>query len=64
MIDKENLIANLKNFGQDGPFDHCIIDNFFDFAFAKKLESEFPDFNSNLWHIYDNAIEIKKTSNN
>jgi hypothetical protein len=64
MIDKKNLVENLKQFGKNGPFDHCIIDNFFNFEFAKKLESEFPDFDSDLWHIYNNSIEIKKTSNN
>lgn len=64
MIDKKNLISCLKNYGKAGPFDHCVIDDFFDLEYAKKLEAEFPDFNSDVWHIYNNPIEIKKTSNN
>jgi Rps23 Pro-64 3,4-dihydroxylase Tpa1-like proline 4-hydroxylase len=64
MISKENLIAQLKAYGKDGPFDHCVIENFFDTDYAKKLESEFLDFDSDLWHEYNNSIEIKKTSNN
>ena len=63
-IDKKNFIKSLANYSQDGPFDHCVIDNFFNTKIANKLEKEFPSFNSENWHIYDNALEIKKTCNN
>ena len=46
------------------PFPHYLIDDFFKKEVAEKLESEFPDFNSDIWHIYKNPIEVKKTCNN
>ena len=63
-INKKNFLNSLTNYAKDGPFDHCVIDNFFDKRTANKLEEEFPSFNSESWHIYDNALEIKKTCNN
>jgi hypothetical protein len=54
----------LASFGNDGPFDHCIIDDFFLSDVAAGLEAEFPAFNDSVWHQYDNAIEIKKVCNN
>tara|TARA_B100000242_G_C43053708_1_gene492524 strand:- start:594 stop:1367 length:774 start_codon:yes stop_codon:yes gene_type:complete len=64
MINKKSIQKACLSFGKNGPFDHCIIDNFFEKKIALKLESEFPDFNSKVWHRYDNAIEIKKVCNN
>ena len=46
------------------PFPHYVIDGFFHDAIAQQLESEFPDFASDVWHTYGNAIEVKKTCNN
>tara|TARA_B100001057_G_C22842581_1_gene947681 strand:- start:1164 stop:1943 length:780 start_codon:yes stop_codon:yes gene_type:complete len=63
-IDKKNFLKSLANYGDEGPFDHCVIDNFFNTNIAKKLEKEFPSFNSKSWLEYDNALEIKKTCNN
>ena len=31
---------------------------------ADEIAAEFPDFNSDVWHEYNNPIEIKKTCNN
>ena len=31
---------------------------------AEAVAAEFPDFHSNVWHEYNNPIEIKKTCNN
>ena len=45
------------------PFDHMIIDDFFDLDTAFKLDFEFPEFNSNLWYDYNNPLEVKKTMN-
>jgi hypothetical protein len=57
----EKLQNEFKN-GQ--PFSHCVIDNFFDEETALKLSEEFPDYNDNVWSIYDNPIENKKTNSN
>ena len=43
------------------PFPHLIVDNFFPTEIAKALENEFPSFESEIWHTYNNAIELKKT---
>jgi hypothetical protein len=48
---------------ENQPFDHCIIDNFFDEETALKLEQEFPSFDSSLWYSYDSPLEVKKTMN-
>ena len=63
-INNTNLLSALSHFGSDGPFDHCIIDDFFDYEVAQELEKEFPVFESGIWHQYDNAIEVKKVCNN
>lgn len=64
MINKKSLLKALSFYGKDGPFDHCIIDNFFQRKIAIQLENEFPNFNSDKWHNYNNAIEVKRTCNN
>lgn len=46
------------------PFPHFVIDNFFDDVTARTLEAEFPEFSSEIWHSYGNAIEVKKVCNN
>ncbi len=53
-----------SDFQGNPPFDHIVLDGFFDQDVARKLESEFPDFESDVWHEYHNAIEVKKTCNN
>lgn len=63
-INVGNLQNGLANFGAEGPIDHVVIDNFFNDDVAKRLETEFPAFESDSWHKYENVIEIKKTCNN
>ena len=63
-INKKNLTASLKNFADNKPFDHCIIENFFTEKIALQLEKEFPEFKSEIWHQYNSGIEIKKVCNN
>ena len=46
------------------PFPHFHVDNFFEPDIAHQLEAEMPDFDSNIWHEYGNAIEVKKVCNN
>ena len=41
------------------PFPHFHVDNFFEPDIANQLEAEMPDFDSNIWHEYGNAIEVK-----
>ena len=54
----------IKEYGDNPPFDHVVIDGFFQEDFAKKLAEEFPSFEAETWHGYNNPIEIKKTCNN
>ena len=63
-IDVENFKTSVKNYGENPPFDYAIIDNFFKPEVADQLAAEFPDFDSDKWHDYNNAIEVKKTCNN
>lgn len=63
MIDYENFDRALRSYGEEGPFDHCVIDNFFDKDFASILEGEIPDYDSDNWFYYNNSIEHKKTQN-
>ena len=57
--------SNLKSqWTSAEPFHHLIIDDFLDPDIAMKVVNEFPPFDGKEWHIYDNAIEIKKTHNN
>lgn len=52
-----------SEFKNSRPFNHLIIDDFFDRELAIKLSEEFPDYDDKLWHLYDNPIEFKKTCN-
>jgi Rps23 Pro-64 3,4-dihydroxylase Tpa1-like proline 4-hydroxylase len=54
MINLDNIVKSTI------PFDHYVIDNFFDLNFARDLEKEFIDFNSEMWYCYNNQIENKK----
>lgn len=45
------------------PYDHIIIDDFFEEDFAKTLASQFPAIDSPIWYRYDNPIEIKRVCN-
>jgi Rps23 Pro-64 3,4-dihydroxylase Tpa1-like proline 4-hydroxylase len=63
-INQKTIINSLSKFGKSGPYDHCVIDNFFNKKIAIQLEREFPDFHSNIWHQYNNPIEVKKVCNN
>jgi hypothetical protein len=46
------------------PFPHLVIDGFFEDSLARQLCDDFPPFGCDLWHTYDNAVEVKKTLNN
>jgi hypothetical protein len=63
MFCKENLLAALKDFKGNEPFDHCVIDDFLLPEIAAKVELEFLDYNNPKWFYYKNAIEDKKALN-
>lgn len=63
MINLNNFKKKLIHFKNNKPFDYCIIDNFFDKEIARKLELEFPKYNSKDWFTYDNPVEHKKALN-
>lgn len=48
----------------DEPFKHYLFDNFLEHGHAKALSDEFMEYDSSNWFVYDNPLEIKKTSNN
>ena len=45
------------------PFNHVVIDNFFEDDIAEKLSEEFPDYDSDVVNRYKNALEDKRTLN-
>ena len=64
MINIKNLTDACSKWAESKPFSHVVVENFFEGNIAKKLETEFPDFDSQIWHKYSNAIEVKKVCNN
>lgn len=64
MIDIEAVRTSLGGYLGNNPFDHCIVDGFFEDDVAHILSSEFPDYDSDDWFSYNNAIEHKKALNN
>jgi Rps23 Pro-64 3,4-dihydroxylase Tpa1-like proline 4-hydroxylase len=63
IFNEENIKKSLSNI-IDVPFNHCVIDNFFTQRIATKLCHNFPKYNSNIYHVYKNKLEDKKTCNN
>lgn len=53
----------VESFQAAEPFNHVVIDNFFEPEIAEGLAKEFPEFDSKVWWEYDNPIEIKKACN-
>jgi hypothetical protein len=50
-------------FQATAPFDHKVIDGFFDRSVAEALLGEFPGFDAPCWHRYANAVENKRACN-
>lgn len=63
MINYDNLLRSLRNFGTNSPFDHCVVDDFFEIDVARQLEMDFPAYMNKRWMVYDNALEHKKALN-
>lgn len=62
IINLERLEENIETF-KAPPFDHCVIDDFFDASIAKRLEDEFPSYENEKWFSYKNSLEDKKALN-
>lgn len=60
-----NLGSLQWDFRGKAPFDHCVIDGFFEEDFAREIAAEFPAFcrDSAEWHEYRNPLEDKLTCN-
>jgi hypothetical protein len=63
MIDEIKIKTALKEFKNKEPFDHCVIDGFFEDTIADKLEAEFPPYDDPRWFHYHNPLEDKKALN-
>ena len=64
MINYTNIENSLKKFKGNTPFDHCIVDDFFEASWAERLSNEFVDYQSDKWFVYSNPLEEKKALNN
>ena len=53
------IIAN--DYKEKMPYPHCVFDNFLDFEFASKLQSEILGLEDSLWDRYENPFESKFT---
>ena len=58
-----NWMQVKEQFKNSTPFNHVIIDNFFQPHIAEQLATEFPSYNNPGLGFYDNAIENKKVLN-
>lgn len=63
MINFKKIEISLKKFNKNRPFDHCVIDGFFDLKIARLLEKDFPNYDDNIWFEYNNPLEHKKALN-
>ncbi len=63
MLNLEAIRASLRGFRNNRPFDHCVVDGFFEPATAEALAAEFPDYEHPKWFHYRNPIEDKKALN-
>jgi 2-oxoglutarate-Fe(II)-dependent oxygenase superfamily protein len=64
LIDLQALASAATAYAAAKPFPHLVIDDFLPLALADALEAEFPPYESEAWHEYNNAIEVKRTCNN
>ena len=58
-----DISACADSFKKSEPFNHIVIDDFFVPEVANQLECDFPEFDSPVWYVYNNAIEKKRASN-
>lgn len=63
MINFKKIENALKQFKKNQPFDHCVVDGFFDLKTARLLEKDFPKYDNQVWFEYNNPLEHKKALN-
>lgn len=64
MINEQNWASLQETFLRAEPFNHIVIDDFWEESFAHELVNDYPDYNSAVWNAhYQNAIEDKKACN-
>jgi hypothetical protein len=63
LINLEAFREAAKGFKDAAPYPNMFCDGFFKEEVAQALAEEFPDYESDLWHEYNNPIEVKKVQN-
>ncbi len=63
MINFKKIETALKKFKNNQPFDHCVVDGFFDLKTARLIEKDFPNYEDPVWFEYNNPLEHKKALN-
>lgn len=65
IVNLDSLTRSAPSFSGASPFDHIVVDDFFELEHAAALENEFPKIDDPaVWHEYANAIERKRVCNN
>lgn len=60
----DGSFLGLKNeYAKAQPFHHVVIDDFLKKDVIASLADEFPLFDDEVWHTYNNPLEVKKTCN-
>ena len=61
MLNSLDHVLLRSKFNTAEPFNHVVIDNFFEEKFAQQIADSFPDHNDPVWTVsYDNHVEKKK----
>lgn len=63
-INYKTFESNIENWRNSEPFNHVVFDDFLSDEVLGSLLEEFPDYDSKIWHEYNNPLEVKKTCNN
>lgn len=59
-----NAIEFIRNAPiETNPFNHLVIDDFFDANYAETLSTQFPDYENPLQYKYENPLEVKRAMN-
>ena len=62
MINELDLVSLNEKFKKAEPFNHVVIDNFFEEELANKIAAEFPKHDSDVWTVaYNNPVEVNRT---
>lgn len=64
ILNKQDWVKISEKFSKSKPFNHVIIDNFFNDEVANNIFAEMPGYDENIDATYDNPIEKKRTIQN